>query len=100
MKLGPGDLTCVVAVVAEKVFGDCVSHYLVHIDADALHWGLYLRRAPELVPGAMKALMELYAAGRIKPHISSRFAFTDAPAALALVAGRQSTGKVILTTHP
>jgi len=63
-----------------------------------LHWGLYLRRAPELIPVAAKALMDLYAAGKIKPYVSARFAFEDAPAALRSVADRKSTGKVILST--
>jgi NADPH:quinone reductase len=65
-----------------------------------LHWGLYVRRAPHLIPLATEKLMELYAAGRIKPYISARFAFDDAPAALASVAGRKSTGKVILQASP
>ena len=63
-----------------------------------LHWGLYLRRAPELIPVVAKALMDLYAAGKIKPYVSARFAFEDAPAALRSVADRKSTGKVILST--
>jgi NADPH:quinone reductase len=63
-----------------------------------LHWGLYLRRAPELIAPAMDALFELYARGTIKPHISARMPLAEAPAALALVAGGKSTGKVVLQT--
>jgi NADPH:quinone reductase len=78
-----------------------LSHVLVkNYSVVGLHWGLYLRRAPELVPVAMRALMELYEAGRIKPHISARLPFAAAPEALELVAGRKSTGKVIITTSP
>ncbi len=62
-----------------------------------LHWGLYARRAPELIPLAMKALLDLYEAGKIKPYISARVPLSDAPRALASVAGGKSTGKVILT---
>lgn len=63
-----------------------------------LHWGLYLRRAPELIGPAMNDLFALYADGRIKPHISARMPLAEAPAALALVAGGKSTGKVVLQT--
>ena len=63
-----------------------------------LHWGLYLRRMPELIPVAVRALDELYAAGKIKPYISTRLPLTQAPRALAMVAEGKSTGKVVLTT--
>jgi NADPH:quinone reductase len=62
-----------------------------------LHWGLYKKRAPELIPPAADALLELYEAGKIKPHISTRFPLRHAPRALATVAEGKSTGKVILT---
>jgi NADPH2:quinone reductase len=62
-----------------------------------LHWGLYARRAPELIPAAARALLDLYEAGRIKPHISTRLPLSQAPRALALVGEGKSTGKVILT---
>jgi NADPH2:quinone reductase len=62
-----------------------------------LHWGLYTRRAPELIPPATRALVDLYEAGKIKPHISTRLPLNQAPRALALVGEGKSTGKVILT---
>ncbi len=62
-----------------------------------LHWGLYKKRAPELIPPAAHALLELYEAGKIKPHISTCFPLNHAPRALATVAEGKSTGKVILT---
>lgn len=62
-----------------------------------LHWGLYNRRMPELIPVAAKALSELYAAGKIKPYVSTRLPLSDAPRGLALVAEGKSTGKVVLT---
>ena len=63
-----------------------------------LHWGLYTRRAPHLVARAMEQLFELYEAGTIKPYISRLYPLTEAPAALALVGGGKSTGKVVLQT--
>jgi len=75
-----------------------LNHVLVkNYSVVGLHWGLYLRRAPELIPAAMRSLLDLYEAGKIRPHISARFPFESAPAALDLVAGRKSTGKVIIT---
>jgi NADPH:quinone reductase len=62
-----------------------------------LHWGLYTKRAPELISPASCALLELYEAGKIKPHISTRFPLSQAPRALATVAEGKSIGKVILT---
>jgi NADPH2:quinone reductase len=62
-----------------------------------LHWGLYTKRAPELISPASRALLELYEAGKIKPHISTRFPLSQAPRALATVAEGKSIGKVILT---
>src|ERR1700719_4100681 len=37
-----------------------------------LHWGLYAKRAPELIAPAFRALLDLYEAGNIKPYISVR----------------------------
>ena len=62
-----------------------------------LHWGLYSKRAPELIPPATRALFDLYDSGKIKPHISVRLPLSEAPRALATVAEGKSTGKVILT---
>lgn len=62
-----------------------------------LHWGLYQQVAPHLITQATDDLFALYEAGKIRPHISRRFALDEAPAALAEVTGRRSTGKVVLT---
>ena len=62
-----------------------------------LHWGLYSKRAPELIPFAATALLDLYEAGKIKPYISTRLPLSEAPRALTSVAEGKSTGKVILT---
>ncbi len=75
------------------------NHVLVkNYSVVGLHWGLYNTRAPELIPPAARALVELYEAGKIKPHISARLPLAEAPQGLASVAGGKSTGKVILTT--
>jgi NADPH2:quinone reductase len=62
-----------------------------------LHWGLYMKRAPELIPVAARELADLYTAGKIKPFVSTRLPLNQAPRALGLVAEGKSTGKVVLT---
>ena len=61
-----------------------------------LHWGLYARRAPQLLAPAMKHLLDMYEAGRIKPYISETVPLASAPEALARVGGGKTTGKVVL----
>lgn len=61
-----------------------------------LHWGLYRQRSPELVTICTAELLSLYRSGNIKPHISLRVPLANAPAALAAVASRRTTGKVVL----
>ncbi len=62
-----------------------------------LHWGLYKKRAPELIPPAQESLFDLYRQGKIKPHISTWLPLKQAPRAMAMVAEGKSTGKVVLT---
>ena len=89
----------IVGFTSGRIPHAAANHLLVkNYSAVGLHWGLYSKRAPELIPVATRALLELYAAGKIKPLISARIPLADAPAALASVAGGKSTGKVILTT--
>jgi NADPH2:quinone reductase len=61
-----------------------------------LHWGLYQKMAPHLIDAATGELFDLYAQGKIRPHVSKRFALEDARKAIAEVSGRLSTGKVVL----
>ena len=88
----------IVGFTSGRIPQSAANHVLVkNYAVVGLHWGLYSRRAPELMPAATKALTDLYAAGKIKPLISARVPLADAPKALAMVAGGKSTGKVILT---
>jgi len=88
----------IVGFTSGRIPQAAANHVLVkNYSVVGLHWGLYSRRAPELLPAANDALMDLYASGKIKPLISARVPLAEAPAALATVAGGKSTGKVILT---
>jgi NADPH2:quinone reductase len=60
-------------------------------------WGEYARREPERVGESIRQLTRWFGEGRIRPHISATFPLERAPEALALMAARQITGKVVLT---
>jgi NADPH:quinone reductase len=88
----------VIGFTSGRIPQAATNHVLIkNYSVVGLHWGLYTSRAPELIPPATEALLELYSAGKIKPHISAQLPLTEAPRALAMVAQGKSTGKVILT---
>lgn len=88
----------VVGFTSGRIPQAAANHVLVkNYSVVGLHWGLYSRRAPELIAPAAEALMDLYQSGQVKPLISARVPLAQAPTALAMVAGGKSTGKVILT---
>ncbi len=88
----------VVGFTSGRIPQAATNHVLVkNYSVVGLHWGLYSRRAPELIAPATEALMDLYQTGKIKPLISAHVPLAQAPTALAMVAGGKSTGKVILT---
>jgi len=88
----------VVGFTSGRIPQAAANHLLVkNYSVVGLHWGLYSRRAPELIAPAAAELMDLYQSGKIKPLISARVPLMEAPTALAMVAGGKSTGKVILT---
>jgi len=60
-------------------------------------WGDFVRREPERVAESLRQLTQWFAEGRIRPHISATFPLERAPEALALMAARKITGKVVLT---
>jgi NADPH2:quinone reductase len=88
----------IVGFTSGRIPQAAANHVLIkNYSVVGLHWGLYGKRMPELIPVASKALVELYEAGKIKPYISTRLPLSEAPRALSSVAGGKSTGKVILT---
>jgi NADPH2:quinone reductase len=88
----------IVGFTSGRIPQAAANHVLIkNYSVVGLHWGLYAKRAPELIPPATRALLDLYDSGKIKPHISVRLPLSEAPRALATVAEGKSTGKVILT---
>ena len=59
-------------------------------------WGDYVRREPEANLAGMRELMSWLAEGKIRPHISGRYALADTPGALNDMAARKVTGKVVI----
>ncbi|HVT70701.1 MAG TPA: zinc-binding dehydrogenase, partial [Trebonia sp.] len=61
-----------------------------------LHLTLYRRQDPALLRQVHDELVKLYASGLIAPEIYRELPFDQAPAGLALLAGRQVIGRVVL----
>ena len=59
-------------------------------------WGDYARREPAANMAGMAQLMGWLAAGKIRPHISGRYALADTAQALNDMAARKVTGKVVI----
>lgn len=59
-------------------------------------WGEFAKREPKANQAAMRELMGWMAEGKIRPHISARYALADTPRALNDMAARKVTGKVVI----
>jgi NADPH2:quinone reductase len=61
-----------------------------------VYWGGYVERHPEYFHQTQAALLAMYEAGQIKPAVTATWPLSEAPAALRALAGRHTTGKVVL----
>jgi NADPH2:quinone reductase len=61
-------------------------------------WGEFARREPERFSDSMRCLERWYTERKIRPYVSATFPLERAADALRLMAARQVTGKVVLTT--
>jgi NADPH:quinone reductase len=59
-------------------------------------WGEFIKREQKANLAAMRELMAWFAAGKIKPHISGRYALADTHKALEDMAARKITGKIVI----
>ena len=74
------------------------NHLLVkNITAIGFYWGGYLKFNPTALTDSMSELLDWYAKGRLKPHISHVLPLEQAADALELMRSRKSTGKVVVT---
>lgn len=62
-----------------------------------VYWGGYMAFRPQAVTESIAELMAMYAAGRLKPHVSHALPLDQAGTALELLRSRKSTGKVVVT---
>lgn len=60
-------------------------------------WGAYARKDPSVLVGSLMTLMNWYADGKLKPHISATYPLDQAGDALYSLMNRTSTGKVVIT---
>jgi len=67
-------------------------------DVIGFYWGSYRRHKPAAVRQSCQTLLSWFEAGKLKPHVSHTLDLADAGRALTLLAERQATGKVVLTT--
>ena len=72
------------------------NHLLVkNYSVVGLHWGLYRKMMPNLIPETHKELMRLYRDGKIKPLIYRTVPFKELPEALEFLDSRMTYGKLI-----
>lgn len=59
-------------------------------------WGEFAKREPRANLQAMRELMTWLVQGKIKPHISGRYALKDTASALNDLAARKVCGKIVI----
>ena len=74
------------------------NHLLVkNLSVLGVYWGGYLKFNPKALTDSLKTLLEWYAQGRLKPHVSHVLPLDRAAEGLELLRSRKSTGKVVIT---
>jgi len=66
-------------------------------DIVGVFWGAAVARDPEGHAQNLRELMNLYAAGKIRPYVSERFPLARAGEAIAHLSSRKAMGKVVIT---
>jgi NADPH2:quinone reductase len=59
-------------------------------------YGAHVQRDPAAARTEIAELLQLYAAGKIRPHVSERFALADGGKAIAKIAAREALGKLVV----
>ncbi|MEN9874460.1 MAG: hypothetical protein RL186_1357, partial [Pseudomonadota bacterium] len=59
-------------------------------------WGAFVARNPAANAANVAELLGLYAAGKIKPHVSARFPLAQGADAIQHLMDRKATGKVVI----
>jgi len=61
-----------------------------------VHWGLYRRLLPHVVPEIHEQLMDLHREGLIDPLIGAELSFADAAEGVTMLAERRALGKIVV----
>lgn len=67
-----------------------------NVSVVGFYLGRLMKLEPQLVQSAVQDLVELWAAGDVKPVVGAEYALADAPAAHRAIEERRTTGRVIL----
>ncbi len=59
-------------------------------------WGAYMARDPQAGARDMRVLLDLYAAGRIKPRVRERYGLEQGGEAIARLGARDVSGKIVV----
>jgi len=87
----------VVGFASGEIPQAAANHALVkNYSIDGLHWALYAQRRPDLVREAHAELTRLAAEGAIRPVVHEVVPFLEAPAAIQLLAGGTTTGRIVI----
>lgn len=62
-------------------------------------WGTFTRKQPEDSVQNNKELIDLFLAGKVRPHVSQVFSLEQAAEALKVLSNRQAKGKVVVSTQ-
>lgn len=65
--------------------------------AVGVFWGDFARREPRANQAMLTELYTWLAQGKLKPHVSERYALADAPRALEALLARRAVGKLVIT---
>ncbi|HEY4124669.1 MAG TPA: NADPH:quinone oxidoreductase family protein [Rhizomicrobium sp.] len=61
-------------------------------------WGAMAARDPQHAKDSMQTLLDMVAAGKLKPYVSEHFKLEDSGKAIRLLMDRKAKGKVVITT--
>lgn len=74
------------------------NHLLVkNLSVLGVYWGGYMTFNPKAVTDSLRDLMDWYAEGRLRPHVSHILPLEEVADGLELLRSRTSTGKVVIT---